>query len=251
MKRKRDEANTSAKRQKVSATPSQMALSTKVGKLEKAVKLLEQDSELKVQDHAAAGNLVISGSYCTAENCVTRITQGNQYFNRVGNKINVQGVFIKFFLRSRSLELTEATNVRVLLFIDKSPDTGLAAAPVFNSVYAPNGVLGNNTGSLVTCNKHWPSRKRYRILWDKIVTINPDTVLDYDPVTGNTTSIFPKTQQYKKFFPLNLPVSYNGAGGNANDIANNNIWLWFGQTVTGSAVGATVDYVSRVFYRDA
>lgn len=252
MKRKRDEANTSNKRQKVSASPSQMALTTKVSKLQYAVNQLQKDSELKIQDHQNAGNLVIAGSYATTENCITRVTQGIAGNNRIGTKIAVQGILLKFFIRSRSAELTEATNVRVIIFVDKSPETAIASAPVLQTLYTPNGLLNNTATSLVHCQTNWPVRKRYKVLYDKVVTVNPDTVLDYDPVTGNTTSIFPKTQEYKKFIPLKgFPVMYNGTGGLSTDVATNSIWLWFGQTVTGSAVGATVDYSTRLYFRDA
>jgi hypothetical protein len=252
MKRKREDAYAPNKRQKVSASPSQMALTTKVSKLQYAVNQLQKDSELKIQDQQAAGNLVVSGSYATAENCITRVTQGIAGNNRIGIKIAVQGILIKFFLRSRTAELTEATNIRVVCFIDKSPETGIATAPVLQSLFTPNGLLNNTGTTLVHANTNWPVRKRYKVLYDKVVTINPDMVLDYDPVTGNTTSIFPKTQEYKKFIPLKgLPVMYNGTGGLATDVATNSIWIWWGQTATGSGVGATVDYSTRLYFRDA
>jgi len=220
--------------------------------LQAQINTLKRTEEMKVQDQAAAGNLALVGAYATAENCVTRLTQGPGYFERIGSKVVVTGVFLKFFLRTRTAELTEATNVRVLLFIDKQPSSGVATCPALSTLYPPNGVLSNNVGSLVNCNTFWPARKRYRILMDKVVTINPQTVSDYDPVTGNSTAYFPYTRMVKKFFPLkDLPVMYNNTTGVADSVATNNIWLWFGQTITGSGVGCTVDYVTRLYYKDA
>lgn len=247
LKRKRSVgANTSNKKPRLER---QNATVGDVMALQRQLRRLRSTEETKVQDWAAAGLLNIVGSYNTVESCCTRVAQGTQYFERIGMKINVTGILLKYAISHRDLELNAPTSCRVLLFVDKSPDNGVATCPALHTLYPPNGLLGNNTGNISTCNTFWPSRKRYKILYDKVVVINPDTVKDYDPVTGNSTLYFPKIQRYKKFIPLDLQVEYNNTTAVPDSVSSNNIWLWMGET--SSIAPSQVEYSTRIYFKDA
>lgn len=252
MKRKADaQPGGDSKRRKTKESPN-TTLATKVRKLENSVASLKSESELKVQIQTNSGNLSPQSSYFTTENCVSRVTQGIAGNNRIGTRISCQGLYLKMNLRSRTAEITDPTIIRCIVFVDKNPGTGVSTAPVLNSLVSPNGLLDNSFGSISVCNTNWVARNRYKILYDKVFVLNPQTILDYDPTTGNTSLMFPVTQFYKKWIPLNdMPITYNGSGGASTDISSNNIWLWFGQSATPSAVGATVEYQSRLYFKDA
>lgn len=246
MKRKNTYAAPPAKRQKFDR---QNATVGEVMSLKQQIRRLKSTEEMKVQDWAAAGLLNIVGSYNQVEACATRVAQGTQYFDRIGMKIVVQGIYLKFAIRHRDLELNAPTSVRVLLFIDKNPSSGVPQCPALHTQYPPNGLLGDNTGTISTCNVWWPARKRYKVLYDKVITINPDTVKDYDPVTGNSTLYFPKEQRYKKFIPLNLTVEYNNTTAVADSVATNNIWFFAAETA--SIAPSYIEYSTRIFFKDA
>lgn len=248
MKRKRDEANTSSKRRRTGDAP----VTAKVAKLEKQIRVLSKTEEVKQQLQALAGNVAIASGYALTSNCCTRITQGIAANQRIGAKITCLGLHMKFRVQTRSIEYGEPTIVRVIIFIDKQPITGSADPPLLQTVNAPDGLLLNGTGTIATCPNNYVSRKRYKKLYDKVIVINPQTVLDYDPVTGNTTAMYPESRVWQKWINLrNLPVQYNGVAGTADQIANNNLWVCQIQQATPLAAGWYTDSVSALYFKDA
>lgn len=205
--------------------------------LNNKIKAIEKKQDLKWADEFSSLTCSSTGNGITVNN----IAGGNTAVTRIGNKISMTSFQFKYNLATSASQLT-ASSVRVMVVIDRLHNFNGAT---FDAVYfGPTGLMDN---SIITDIRYMPRNHntlpRYKVLYDKIHTINPDSV----NVAG--TSVIPKQIHVTKNFKLNHIVTYDGAGGAVADIGQNALCLFVAcDSVIANA--PVFQYGSRVYFKD-
>ncbi len=152
------------------------------------------------------------------------IQRGTGESERVGRRIQVTGLLIRWTVRNAAALAAEVANtVRFMVVQDKQSNGTAAttalvlASTVFNSF--------NNLD-----NSH-----RFRTLFEKTMSLNQHALGTIIEESGDA------------FIKLNMPVLYDATAGAITDLTSNNIFLM----AIASQVGTTVTFSTRVRYTDA
>jgi len=147
---------------------------------------------------------------------------GDQSWNRIGNKINLQRLQVKGYL---VLNGTQAPNSeyyqtvgRFAIVYDKQHNNTLFS-PAFGLVFTDilaTGVAQVDAGS----NINWAERERFIVLYDEVISL-PEVDTD---AMGNILEIFfPLNQEQETVWDFDidlrgLPTLYSGSNGDPQDI---------------------------------
>lgn len=171
------------------------------------------------------------------------LSQGDSVSQRKGNKITATGLKLDFWIRNENVlaAVTEDTSwLRCTLLYDMAP---AGAVPVVLTSSGPNAIFDNSTIIDQTIMpRNIPLGKRYKILWDKVLTVTP-TIYDTSNTVSNRHMI-----HKKKFFKLKRVSDYIGNTGAINDLQSNS--LIFLVTTSFTADGPTITCGARFFYKD-
>lgn len=189
----------------------------RVGHLEKIVK--QEKPELKYLDTVSTGIAVdSSGTLILLNGCA----QGDDINTREGREIRIKSLRIKW--KPAINASATGTIVRCILFIDKQVN---ASAPSVTTIL-------KNSGALNLAQMDLAYRKRFKILYDKYITMSnnsmEETVEDY-------------------FRKMNLVVEYNSSSaGTVADIVTNALYMLL---ISDQATNTpTVVYWNRVRFYD-
>lgn len=184
-------------------------------KLAKRVRKLEVSKERKTIDSQVTNQ---------ASNTVpvfiqlTNIVQGNTDITRIGNKIMITGVQLKYTVTD-----TVTNPVRIMLVLDKQTNGALLAA---------NDILEDSTtGDAIISPRNRDESLRFRVLYDKVHLIS---------VNGQASAFV------SKFIKLNVPVKFDGNAGDITDLTSNSLVIMHVATVAA----ASLNLFCRVFFTD-
>lgn len=180
--------------------------------------------------------------------------QGTTDSTRIGDQISVKR--IKASMRvSLPREQLAPLAFRTLILCDKQHSNNSSAQAINNPFGAVNSVLeslGSATDPSVMLRK-WDMKNRYRVYRDVVEVIEPEVVLDYDPVSGNT-SLF-VGNEYHKSFDIKIPnvkVQYTGPGGSNDEVSTNMFQiLVIAQKVGQTTVPPAISCSLRMEFTDA
>jgi len=249
MKRKASyQGGTSAKKPKITDHQQVVLLKRKVSKLERA-------NEQHIWDRGTTatnlGTSLISGSYPALAYSLTCPTQGDTIFDRQGSEIQANGLHIKLGIGFNPQQIGQ-TSIRVLVVCDKQ-NNGLGIPQMLSSAFPTGAILDNaQTADICSMPYHFINKDRYQILKDWTYTNNPTAVLDYDPVTGNTSLVSSRGVYVDWKFKFSKKINYNQSNtGTAGDIIKNNISLIV-MTNVPVVIGsyAAISFNSRLLFKE-
>lgn len=157
-------------------------------------------------------------AFGTVHDTIVNINEGSDQVTRNGRTIQVKSVHVKLHIWLPEQEETDlaktADTFRVILFIDKQCNG--ATATVLNLLHVTSFLSFRNlTGG-----------SRFRVLWDKSITLNAQAAAGGGGVASNQES--GRVGMYLSFDKdLGLPIEYNGLGITVAQLQTNNIGLLF------------------------
>jgi len=250
MKRKEAPTKTfkgSAKRQKTDHE--------KVMTLQKQVRSLNKANETHVFDQnifGAATTTLISGTWPSVGVCLNCPVQGDTVKDRQGAQTKGVGFAVRGTILCNPQEL-QNTQFRFLVYNDKQ-NNGTAANTILRSV-SENGLLDNTTCVDVNyCPLNPVNKKRFKILHNENIINNPELITDYDPVSGNTSTVSIKALPFKFYIPWTQVTDYNsGNSATATDIQTNCVRLLIIQSAPQSVAAAYASFsvASRFYFKEA
>lgn len=182
-KRGRKRFNQEKRLMKGKNTKKDLEQNRQIIKIEKKLKKLDKEPELKWTDEYNA-SFVVPNTGLVYNILTPGPVQGVGPNNRIGNQINMTSLMTKILLLSNASSL-DPTRYRVLIVIDKEFEIG---NPQLGGAPTSSAILDNSVVTDLTLSpRNFNNIKRYKIVYDKVFIQNPQTLLDYDPVTGNTT----------------------------------------------------------------
>lgn len=212
--------------------PTTRTLSKKITKLQKNEELKYGDFYQALTPVAAAGTAYL---VCT-------VAQGDSVTTRTGNKITLTSLQLKY-----NLDVVPATLaaglVRLCVVLDRFPNQQAAPFTVggtANLLLGPNGLWDNTTiGDNVLLPRALEMQGRYKVLYDKMHNINPNSVN-----VGGTSNIgFYKT--YYRNIRLNHQQVYIDGAAATGSILKNSLYI--------VVIGANCSYEigARAYFKDA
>lgn len=207
-----------------------------VKSLDKRIKKINREVELKYLDQNVNASIVSTG---TLINAFGLVPTGDEASEREGNEITPTSVVARLHVVPDPRNLLTDSNdvVRMIIFWDAQPN---GAVPVLV------GAAGLLDTSVVTTPFSAPrninTRKRYKILYDNTVNLNPAVFMSTDTLLNNKMFIVK--------VKLHRTIKYNGAAAPttiANVISNSINIAFFNRT---STVVCAVDGSVRMYYKD-
>jgi len=248
MKRKSNLISTQPKKKQKTTDHNQIVV------LKRDVRALKQANETHVFDQNIFGaftTTLISGVWPSAGACLNCPIQGDTVFNRQGSEVKGVGFSIKGNLLFHPGEINQTT-CRLMVYLDKQ-----------NNGTANNTILTPSANALIdvtTCvdavyaPQYIVNKKRFKILYNKVFNNQPAVVTDYDPVTGNTSTVAIRSAQFNIWIPWKGITEFNaGNAATAADIQTNAVrFLVFSESPTISATNfMSVSMAARFFFKEA
>lgn len=163
-------------------------------------------SELKTIDiGTGAVNPVPTAGQITLLNGVA---QGTDYTARIGRKIEMTSVLLRFWFLPITTSAPVGDACRVIVFHDAQTN---AAAPIVTDVLNAADYLSPNNLN---------NRDRFTTLWDKTITMNPVVYAAAAPTTGN-----PVTKALKLYRKIRKEVIFGGTAATVGSITSGGIFL--------------------------
>lgn len=221
-----------------------VAQNKKIENLEKKFKSLKEEIEVKHKDTLLSGVELVSAPVAgTNILLLNGLSQGNTNITRIGDNVKITSIQFRGRLTS-AIALLGTSRPRVIIFWDKQAN---GAAP------AATDLLDNSVITRLTDSPYNHDYiERFDILYDKTWVIDSNAVADFDPATGTTSTVMPKSVKINKYKKLQRKVNYGlGNAGTVADISHNSLYLMLiSETATGSNP-PTAFMGIRINYRDA
>jgi len=215
--------------------------------LQKQVRVLKSADEIRTFDVSITGaTLSTSGISSTYPSLIRNLncpTLGDFYNNRLGNEVKSIGFKVKGAIYTQTAELVQQ-HLRVIIWVDKM-NIGILNPSVIGNANS-NALLDLSTQQLV---EHmptvWQNRKRYKILYNKVLISNPQVTLDYDPVSGNSSLFAGRSMDFETYVPFTRIINYNQAnGGIASDIMQNAVYM---AVISNAPQNTVIQYCNAAF----
>lgn len=203
---------------------------------------------------------VTMGTYSTSPSetyiytrSLSLIPQGTGDHQRIGDQVVVKGIEFDLRIIVPSTQLAPLL-FRICLFKDKqqSNSSSIAAAGPFGAKTSPFEDVGTGIDVAIMQRK-WDMKNRYKFYRDVLEEAKSKVILDYDPTTGNTTTLVPPN--IVRRFAVKIPptkVQYTAGGGGNGDVSTNMFQLGVYAVRTGSNLTApTIQISGRVIFTDA
>lgn len=182
----------------------------KVINIDKRVKRIQSKEEIKFADVYQNGVSIGTTPVLTALNLVASGTDDN---NRIGDSVHATSIQGRYDFISASAALAP-TIIRMIVFWDRQPNgfaptvsNVLDLSTISSSLYAPY---------------HRSYQKRIKIIYDKVIVINPNI----GGTTSGTTDALVPMAIYKRFKrKLNREVKYNDVSATITTIQTNSLYL--------------------------
>lgn len=214
-------------------TRADKRLSRRISKLEKGIEMKYLDQVLD------AGPTTTGATF----NVLANMADGNNYNERIGNKVTSKGILLNYRIYQDPLE-TAPNQVRIILFWDKQFNGGLGGSlftgtsPTAADMSA--ALIDNRAGMVTTIAPYnQNTRQRYKILYDRVHNL---TIYDSGAGTVHVG---------KKFIPLhNAIVNYADNTETNDDLASRTILVAVYSSL-GVQASLNLNLTTRYFYTDA
>jgi len=222
--------------------------------LKRDVRNLKLANETHVFDQNIQGvlsNTPISSTWPSAIVCLNCPDQGDRVNQRQGSQVKSEGFEIRLQVAFAVGQLDQ-TSYRVLVFIDKQNNA--TVTPVMLASVSNQGYLDNTTTTdVMNCPYLTYNSKRYRTLYDKRFVSNPTCVRDYDPVSGNSSSVSSRSIMHHIRIPWKGITEFNGANNiTSADIQTNAVrFAIISAAPTNPGDFMAVVMASRFFFKEA
>ena len=154
------------------------------------------------------------------------VTQGTDDNDRIGRKIYAKAIGIRGTVNLDSSVNTLATNVRIIVFVDKQANGATAAVTDILASAAWNAY------------QNLDNVKRFSFLLDRVVTLNP---MFSSTLAGSQRCFI---NWYKN---INMEILYKANAGTVADLSSANI----GVLSISDNANCDLDYISRLRFTDA
>lgn len=162
--------------------------------------------------------------------CVNEVTQGANYYQRVGTKIVIKSIQLRFSVQAGAQ--TDCYTVRWALIYDRQTNGTAGAGPILGDIFQQNGVVGTNVDTGVNLQ----NRSRFVILRDRMVDINAGAGL---------------CRSVNEFVKCRFDTEYSTNNGNIGDIRTGSLLFVCGIGTALSVLNpAIVDFWCRIRYYD-
>lgn len=212
----------------------------RIHNLEKRVSKIQRDVELKYLDVLVSNTSIPTTSVFTLLNgCVT----GDTSVTREGSELRMTSLQFRLEIKTNSAQLG-ASHVRFCVVKDQDPDGGAPSiAEIFGTTIITDQVLAPY---------NYNNSKRFRILYDRTIDLNPGSYLTAD-TTGDAFTVLtvvPEKISIVQRIPLNYVVKFgNGNAGTIADFTMNSLYMvCFGDAAANQP---TFDLGSRVYFKDS
>ncbi|ALE29839.1 putative capsid protein [Lake Sarah-associated circular virus-27] len=185
--------------------------------------------ELKVIDSGPVGPLGFATAGAVA--LLNGVAQGTDDTQRIGRRATIKSILFRAFINPTTTTDNIGDQCRFLLVWDNQANgTALTVANVLNSATfsEPNNL---------------DNRDRFKIIWDKWITMNP-AVYAANVFTGGN----PQCKMVHCYKKLNLETTFNGSGATIGSIATGSLYVI---AIAQNATNNNYVYNCRVRFTDA
>lgn len=213
----------------------------KINNLDRKIKKINNNIELKHTD--AYFNEVVSndGSDLLLLN---GMGEGLTVADRIGGQVTATSIQLRGQITTSEDNLS-STRVRVIAFWDKQAN---GAIPITGVGTTAGGELLDATivDDPTLSPFNYKANDRYRVIYDKIFTLNPHVVLETNE--DITTKVVPVSLQFKKKIKLGRVTKYDeGVTGIASILTNSLFLVFYSQ----EGDDPSVQVGTRLYFKDA
>lgn len=206
----------------------------RVSTINKKIKRIQAKEELKFIDtYQSATSIPLAGVL----QLLNGVAEGDDNNNREGREINLTSVQFRGQLLNNPLDITSAV-IRMIIFYDLQAN---GAAPTVATLLDLTTITAAYLAPY-----HRDYQKRYKIVYDKTMTITPQTV--NTTAGGVTTVVNSIDRTIRKKRRLGRMVKYSGTGATITSIASNSLYVLFLSDNNTNQPSINMGY--RVYYKD-
>jgi len=223
--------------------PSNKSLNKKIHHIENSL------IELKFKDVVDAGTTITNTG---VQDLLCPIVQDDTASGRNGNRVFPTSIHIRAELITDPDQvsvLNGPTWIRCILFWDRQPN---GAAPTIVGASNTQSLLDNTVVNLGYLSpRNFNTIKRYKILYDKVITLNPQVVLTTVAGPPSTSQVVPMGYYLNFTKKLGRMIQFNDTTGVIGSIETNSLYIMYICNVTAGANQPQVVAGYRLYYRDA
>lgn len=209
--------------------PSVRSLDRRIKKINRSEELSHNDSFLNNTTFNNTGTVTV----------LSNLAQGDNNITRHGS--NVSCTSIQWRLRfAADVDSIAPTIIRHMIFWDAQPN---GATPVVAEVLDASVIT-----ALVFAPYHSDFQKRFKILYDKTMVLNPLLVSDFDPATGTTTTVAAASMIDRGKRKLSRVAKYDTNTGTITDIQSNSLISLLVSNQAGQDPTVIAGY--RMYFKD-
>lgn len=205
------------------SSPRYTSANAKASRALMLLRKFKKEEELKTHElHSETMQIPIGGNWIT-ETVGPIMNQGTTSATRIGNKITVESLAMRFNIRLSAIEAL-GCNVRLVLWLDRRPAGALTTI----------GTLMSTDNNIISGYSQVEAYKgRYQVLIDK--------TFDFSTTDTKKAGKFFMKKPYK--------VLYTGTGAGIADLMKNNLII--SAMAKGNAAAVDVDYGYKFRFTDA
>lgn len=214
-----------------------------IANLQKKVKELDQDTEVKWKDTQIDGNVATPVTTCILLN---GIAQGTTALLRVGDKVQATSIQFRYnFLTD--FDNLNANIVRMIIFWDRQPN---GATPLFSDVLDVTTIT-SAASNTVYAPYNLKNAPRFKILYDKMDVLNVQQ--SFTEAAGTVTSAIAVASHPRHGkIPLKRIVNYGlGVAGTIADISANALYCLFLSDIGAASQPPVIVSGWRFLFKDA
>jgi len=215
-------------------------------KVNQKVKKMQSDVELKYTDTQFGVNVTTAGQLFL----LNGIPRGDSQAGRIGSQVHNTSIQGRFRIRTNIANITAPTTLRMIIFWDRQANgliPQIGSDPFATSDPALLDIRIVQAVSYAPFQRE--TSDRFRVLYDKLFTINPPMQREVTPATGLIASTFLYETNGKVKIPLSRTTKYDTAGNLVADINTNSLYVCFITEL--NANGPNVYGGFRLYYKDA
>jgi len=178
------------------------------------------------------------------------VGQGPEYFQRIGNSIDLHAVHIAGMLVPTGLGTGRDNYIRLVVFYDTAQNNQATSAPIYD-VLADIDETGGHTSSYESY-QNVDNTPRFKILKDLRLPI-PDDGNGVATVDNMAIVDYSRSTHINWFIPLEgLRTCYSGSSNppEPSDISTGSLWLLMCAGSLPSAGAYMLNWTARLFYSD-
>lgn len=211
--------------------------------LDKKIKKLQQDVELKYKDTYTVDDIENTAQYIL----LNGIQQGDTTVTRTGGEIRCTSIHLRGVIQTDTAGLV-SNSQRFLVVWDRQPN---GAAPTLSGTV--NSILDVSiVTDLILAPYNYSALDRFKILYDKNFIINRQIWKTQD-VNNDVDSYCDQQIRFNKKIKLGRRVKYavNSTAGNITDIQTNSLYFIYVGDVAAASAGPELQLGTRLYFKDA